>query len=123
MKMLLNAFRALSGGTDMTLTIALLEAGRRLAREPGAWRQRSQIRARLAALPQRQLQDMGLDPDVVAREVQRPFWRPLGTMLGCSGDAVRRAEAALTSVPALRHVPQALRPAATFSAVLLPWRS
>jgi uncharacterized protein YjiS (DUF1127 family) len=106
----------------MTLTIALLEAGRRLLRQPGVWLARSQTRAQLAALPPRQLRDIGLSPEVVTREAQKRFWQPLGTLFGgafgASGDAT-----ALTSVPALRHVPRALRPAATFSAVLLPWRS
>jgi uncharacterized protein YjiS (DUF1127 family) len=116
----LNAFSNLGGGTDMTLTIALLEAGRRLLRQPGMWLVRSRTRARLAALPQRQLRDVGLDPHSVACEAQKPFWRPLGTMFG--GDAIS-LEAAARSVPAQPHVPYSLRPAATFSAVLLPWRS
>jgi uncharacterized protein YjiS (DUF1127 family) len=105
----------------MTLTIALLEAGRRLLRQPAVWLAQSQTRARLAALPQRQLRDIGLDPHWVEREAQKPFWQPLGTMLGESGDAIRPDAA--RSVPARRHVPRGLRPAATFSAVLLPWRS
>jgi uncharacterized protein YjiS (DUF1127 family) len=104
----------------MTLTIALLEAGRWLFRQPGVWRQRSRTRARLAGLTQRQLRDIGLDPHYVACEAQKPFWQPPGAMSGA--DAISLGAAA-RSVPALRHVPRALRPAATFSAVLLPWRS
>jgi len=107
----------------MTLMIALLEAGRRLSRLPGAWRQRVRTRARLAALPQRQLRDIGLDLEMVVREAQRPFWQPLGTMLGDSGDAIRRMAAARASVLVERQAPPAIRPAATFTAVLLPWRS
>jgi uncharacterized protein YjiS (DUF1127 family) len=110
-----------NGGTDMTLTIALLEAGRRLLRQPAVWRQRSQTRAQLAALPERQLRDIGLSPEVVAREAQKRFWQPLG-MLGDWGDTVG-LDVAARSAPALRQVPRALRPAATFPPVLLPWRS
>jgi uncharacterized protein YjiS (DUF1127 family) len=105
----------------MTLTIALLEAGRRLLRQPTVWRQRSRTRAHLAALPQRQLRDVGLDPEAVAREAQKSFWQPLG-MLGDWGDTVG-LDVTARSTPALRHVPRALRPAATFTPVLLPWRS
>jgi uncharacterized protein YjiS (DUF1127 family) len=106
----------------MTLTIALLEAGRRLLRQPGVWLARNRTRERLAALPQRQLRDIGLDPHWVAREAQKPFWQPFGTMFDEASDAIR-LDAAARSMPALRHVPRALRPAATFSTVLLPWRS
>jgi uncharacterized protein YjiS (DUF1127 family) len=101
----------------MTLTIALLEAGRRLLRQPDVWLARSRIRVRLATLPQRQLCDLGLSPEAVAQEVQKPFWQPLGVMLGGSD----RLEA--KSRPAPRQAPRALRPAASFSAALLPWRS
>jgi uncharacterized protein YjiS (DUF1127 family) len=104
----------------MTLIIALLEAARRLIHRPGVWLARSQTRARLAPLPQRQLWDIGLDPHWVEREAQKPFWQPFGTM---SGEDAVSLGAAARSVPGSRHVPRALRRAATFSAVLLPWRS
>jgi uncharacterized protein YjiS (DUF1127 family) len=105
----------------MTRTLTLLEAGRRLLRQAAVWRQRSQTRAQLAALPQRQLRDIGLNPEVVLREAQKRFWQPLG-MLGDWGDTVG-LDVAARSAPALRQVPRALRPAATFTLVLLPWRS
>jgi uncharacterized protein YjiS (DUF1127 family) len=98
----------------MTPTIALLEAGRQLSRWPCIWLQRLETRKHLAALTHRQLRDIGLDPEIVAREAQKPFWRPLGAMVG---------DAAPRSAPVKRQVPPALRPASTFSAVLLPWRS
>jgi uncharacterized protein YjiS (DUF1127 family) len=101
----------------MTLTIALLEAGRRLLRQPAVWLAQSQTRARLAALSQRQLRDIGLSPEGVAQEVQKPFWQPLGIMLGDSDCLDARSR------PPPRQVPRALCPAASFSAVLLPWRS
>jgi uncharacterized protein YjiS (DUF1127 family) len=104
----------------MTLTIALLEAGQRLSRQLGVWLARSQTRRRLATLPERQLRDIGLDTFWAEQEAQKPFWQPFRTM---SGEDAISLEGAARSVPARRHVPRALRPAATFSAVLVPWRS
>ena len=106
----------------MTITVMLLDAVRPLCRQPHAWQQRIETRARLGALTRRQLGDIGLNPDAVACEVQKPFWRPLGAILGEAwgdpGGAGRPS-----SVTVARQMPPALRPASTFPAVLLPWRS
>jgi uncharacterized protein YjiS (DUF1127 family) len=107
----------------MTLNSALLEAGRKLSRQLGVWLARSQTRKRLATLPERQLRDIGLATFWVEQEAQKPFWQPLGTMLGEPGDAIRLNAAAPTSVPVERQVPPAIQLAATFTPVLLPWRS
>ena len=40
----------------------------------GAWMQVARERRQLAMLSDRQLRDMGLDPEAVARETARPFW-------------------------------------------------
>ena len=40
----------------------------------GAWVRVARERRQLAALTDRQLRDMGLDPQAAAREAARPFW-------------------------------------------------
>jgi uncharacterized protein YjiS (DUF1127 family) len=44
-------------------------------RLPLLWLQRRSWRAELRALDAAQLRDCGLDPDAVAREAMKPFWR------------------------------------------------
>ncbi len=39
------------------------------------WQERASERCRLAQLDRRMLDDMGLDPDAVRHESQKPFWR------------------------------------------------
>jgi uncharacterized protein YjiS (DUF1127 family) len=39
------------------------------------WLHRLQMRRELAQLDSRQLDDCGLDPDALRREVLKPFWR------------------------------------------------
>ena len=39
------------------------------------WHQRSRQRTALAALDDRLLEDVGLSPDDVAREIRKPFWQ------------------------------------------------
>jgi uncharacterized protein YjiS (DUF1127 family) len=46
-----------------------------LTRLPLLWLQRRSWRAELKALDAAQLRDCGLDPDAVAREAMKPFWR------------------------------------------------
>lgn len=46
-----------------------------LTRLPLLWLQRRFWRAELKALDAAQLRDCGLDPDAVAREAMKPFWR------------------------------------------------
>ena len=40
----------------------------------GEWVRVARERRQLAALGDRELRDMGLEPDAVAREAARPFW-------------------------------------------------
>ena len=53
----------------------------RIGRAPALWSERAAIRARLEAMPERLLADVGLDRAAVAREARRPFWRPFGACL------------------------------------------
>jgi uncharacterized protein YjiS (DUF1127 family) len=92
----------------MTATIALLSA------RPRTWRRRVETREHLAALTAWQLQDVGLAPELVEREIHKPFWRPVGAMLG---------EAAPKSATPATDLPPALHQASRFAAVALPWRS
>lgn len=43
----------------------------------GLWRCRARTRCELAALDERTLQDIGLNPARVRAEAAKPFWRPL----------------------------------------------
>ena len=92
----------------MNHTLRLLETGRRL-------QHRIETRRHLAALTPWQLQDIGLEPELVAREVGRPFWRPVGAMLG---EAAPKSAATRAT-----ELPPALHQASRFAAVALPWRS
>ena len=87
----------------------------RIARAPAVWSERTAIRARLEAMPERLLADVGLDRAAVAREARRPFWRPFGACL--EPDPTPRWRA--TSPSASASVPTALLaatrlPGATF---------
>jgi uncharacterized protein YjiS (DUF1127 family) len=44
-------------------------------RLPLLWLQRRSWRVELKALDPAQLRDCGLDPEAVAREAMKPFWR------------------------------------------------
>jgi uncharacterized protein YjiS (DUF1127 family) len=48
----------------------------RLADAVLGWHERSRQRAQLAALDVRLRRDLGLSPADVARESEKPFWRP-----------------------------------------------
>jgi len=51
---------------------AVIEALIALAR---VWRERSRTRRRLAAMSERELQDMGICQSEIADEIGKPFWR------------------------------------------------
>lgn len=46
-----------------------------LLRLAALWLRRIRVRHALAGLDERQLQDVGLDPEVLRREIEKPFWR------------------------------------------------
>jgi len=39
------------------------------------WTERARHRAELASMDRRQLQDVGLEPGLLTREIEKPFWR------------------------------------------------
>jgi uncharacterized protein YjiS (DUF1127 family) len=41
----------------------------------GLWRYRMQLRHELRALNERQLHDVGVNPEWVRREIKKPFWQ------------------------------------------------
>ena len=95
--------------------LALITGLGRIARLPALWSERAALRARLEAMPERLLADIGLDRAAAAREADRPFWRPFGACL--EGDLAPVWRAARPSPPA--SVPAALLavtrlPSATF---------
>jgi uncharacterized protein YjiS (DUF1127 family) len=85
-----------------------------LSHRPRTWRRRIETRRHLAALTAWQLQDLGLQPELVEHEIHKPFWRPVGAMLGA---------AAPTPAAPATELPPALHQASRFAAVALPWRS
>ena len=89
---------------------------RRLTGLPALWLERIAMRERLGAMPERLLADVGLDPVAVAREVRRPFWRPLGERLAPGAPPVRAASAPRTPLA----VPAALRPVARLASATFP---
>ncbi len=46
-----------------------------LAEAPDKWFERIQQRRELAGLDDRMLEDIGLDRDIVEREIAKPFWQ------------------------------------------------
>ncbi len=62
----MSIFAAIPGRSDL---------GSMQVRLPlGAWLRVARERRRLAALDERQLRDIGIDPAAAAREAGRPFW-------------------------------------------------
>jgi len=57
---------------DSTLAI-----GRSILMTFQSWRERSRVRRQLAAMNERELQDMGICRADIADEIGRPFWREM----------------------------------------------
>jgi uncharacterized protein YjiS (DUF1127 family) len=65
-----------------------LATGRSIRILVRSWRERSRVRRQLAAMSERELQDIGLYPADIAEEIRRPFWRvmlPSGNMSSWTG--------------------------------------
>jgi uncharacterized protein YjiS (DUF1127 family) len=54
--------------------------GQRIAFMLALWRQRTDIRRRLAELDTRSLRDIGVSPAAAAYESGKPFWRKMGCL-------------------------------------------
>ena len=54
--------------------------GRRIAFTLTLWRQRIEMRRRLAELDARSLRDIGISPAAAAYESGKPFWREMGCL-------------------------------------------
>ena len=54
--------------------------GLRIAFKLGLWRQRTEIRRRLAELDARSLRDIGISPAAAAYESGKPFWQKMGCL-------------------------------------------
>jgi len=95
--------------------LAMITGLARIARLPALWSERAAMRARLEALPERLLADLGLDRAAALREARRPFWRPFGACLAVDLSPPRSAAIPSAAAP----MPAALRelarlPGATF---------
>lgn len=53
----------------VAIVVRRIVAGARL------WRERSRMRRRLAAMSERDLNDLGLSPSSIETEINKPFWR------------------------------------------------
>jgi len=75
---LVDAAKAIAGPAGATTTIA---AGCSVSRIEGVpafvrvWRQRRRNRCQLAAMSERELQDIGICRSEIANEIGKPFWR------------------------------------------------
>ena len=54
--------------------------GQRIAFTLTLWRQRTEIRRRLAKLDSRSLRDIGISPAAAAYESGKPFWQKMGCL-------------------------------------------
>lgn len=88
----------------------------RLGRVPAVWAARVAMREQLGAMPERLLADIGLNPAAVAREIRKPFWRPLGDCVEAGAAALRSTAPARAPVP----IPAVLQPVARLSGATFP---
>jgi len=70
------------GQPDQFVTTAApkLSLGQRVAFTLTLWRQRTEIRRRLAELDSRSLRDIGISPAAAAYESGKPFWQKMGCL-------------------------------------------
>jgi len=70
------------GQPDQFITTAApkLSLGQRVAFTLTLWRQRTEIRRRLAELDSRSLCDIGISPAAAAYESGKPFWQKMGCL-------------------------------------------
>ena len=70
------------GPMDQLVTTAAPKQslGRRIVFTLSLWRQRIELRRRLAELDSRTLRDIGISPAAAAYESGKPFWRKMGCL-------------------------------------------
>jgi uncharacterized protein YjiS (DUF1127 family) len=70
------------GQPDQFVTTATprLSFSQRIAFTLTLWRQRTEIRRRLAELDSRSLRDIGISPAAAAYESGKPFWQKMGCL-------------------------------------------
>ena len=70
------------GQPDQFVTMATPRPslGQRIAFTLTLWRQRTEIRRRLAELDSRSLRDIGISPAAAAYESGKPFWQKMGCL-------------------------------------------
>ena len=64
----------------VTTATPKLSLGQRVAFTLSLWRQRSEMRRRLAEMDSRSLRDIGISPAAAAYESGRPFWQRMGCL-------------------------------------------
>lgn len=64
----------------VTTATPTLSFGQRIAFTLALWRQRTDIRRRLAELDARSLRDIGISPAAAAYESGKPFWQRMGCL-------------------------------------------
>ena len=64
----------------VTTATPKLSLGQRLAFTLSLWRQRSEMRRRLAEMDSRSLRDIGISPAAAAYESGKPFWVKMGPL-------------------------------------------
>jgi uncharacterized protein YjiS (DUF1127 family) len=64
----------------VTTAPAMTTLGQRITFLLALWRQRTEIRRRLAELDSRSLRDIGISPAAAAYESGKPFWKKMGCL-------------------------------------------
>ncbi len=64
----------------VTTAAPRLSLSQRIAFTLTLWRQRTEIRRRLAELDSRSLRDIGISPAAAAYELGKPFWEKMGCL-------------------------------------------
>jgi uncharacterized protein YjiS (DUF1127 family) len=100
----------------MNFLASIITGVLRMRRLLALWSERVAMRRQLEAMPERLLADIGLGQAQVAREVQRPFWRPFGEGLAPGGPGLRAAASLGSPVP----LPTVLRPVARLAGARFP---
>jgi len=64
----------------VTMGVPRPSLGQRIALMLTLWRQRTEMRRRLAELDSRSLRDIGISPAAAAYESGKPFWQKMGCL-------------------------------------------
>jgi uncharacterized protein YjiS (DUF1127 family) len=103
-------------GEAMKALARIIAGVLRIRSLPAVWSARVGMREQLGAMPERLLTDIGLDHAAVAREIRKPFWRPLGECVETGAPMFHLTALVGSPVP----MPALLQPVARLSGATFP---